>query len=167
MTSDHLHQCCRIVNWILRNKTQWKLDTNNNFHIMVALDRDQIICTWWRHQMETFSPLLAICAGIHRSPVNSPHKGQWRRALMFSLICAWMINGLSEQSWSWWFETPSRPLWRHYNETASTLGCTTLMFTERHGASNHRQLHCLVNSLFWSTKRHIRALQYWPFVWGQ
>ena len=30
--------------------------------------------------------------GIHRSPVNSPHKGQWRVALMFSLICTW-ING--------------------------------------------------------------------------
>ena len=27
--------------------------------------------------------------GIHRSPVNSPHKGQWRGALMFSLIWAW------------------------------------------------------------------------------
>ena len=30
--------------------------------------------------------------GIHRSPVKSPHKGQWRGALVFSLICAW-ING--------------------------------------------------------------------------
>ena len=30
--------------------------------------------------------------GIHRSPVNSPHKGQWRAALIFSLICVW-ING--------------------------------------------------------------------------
>ena len=28
--------------------------------------------------------------GIYRSPVNSPHRGQWRGALMFSLICAWM-----------------------------------------------------------------------------
>ena len=28
--------------------------------------------------------------GIHRSPVNSPHKGQWRGALIFSLICAWI-----------------------------------------------------------------------------
>ena len=45
---------------------------------------------WWRHQMETFSALLAIWAG--NSPVNSPHKGQWRGALIFSLICAW-ING--------------------------------------------------------------------------
>ena len=35
--------------------------------------------------------------GIHRSPVNSPHKGQWRGALMFSLICTringWVNNG--------------------------------------------------------------------------
>ena len=35
--------------------------------------------------------------GIHRSPANSPHKGQWRGALMFSLICAringWVNNG--------------------------------------------------------------------------
>ena len=28
--------------------------------------------------------------GIHRSPVNFPHKGQWRGAFMFSLICAWI-----------------------------------------------------------------------------
>ena len=36
--------------------------------------------------METFSALLAICAG------NSPLKGQWRGALMFYLIYVW-ING--------------------------------------------------------------------------
>ena len=47
---------------------------------------------WWRHEMKTCSTLLALCVGIHRWPVNSPHKGQWRGALMFSLICAW-ING--------------------------------------------------------------------------
>ena len=43
--------------------------------------------------METFSALLAIFEGIHRTPMNSPYEGQWRGALMFSLICAW-INGL-------------------------------------------------------------------------
>ena len=42
--------------------------------------------------METFLALLALCAEIHRSPLNSPHKVQWRGALMFSLICVWM-NG--------------------------------------------------------------------------
>ena len=48
--------------------------------------------SWWRHQTEAFSVLLALCAGNSRSPVNSPHKGQWRWALLFSLICVW-ING--------------------------------------------------------------------------
>ena len=47
---------------------------------------------WWRQEMEAFSALLAIVRGIHRSPVNSPHKGKWRGALMFSLNCAW-TNG--------------------------------------------------------------------------
>ena len=42
--------------------------------------------------MEKFSALLALCAGNSPVPVNSPHKGQWRGALMFSLICVW-ING--------------------------------------------------------------------------
>ena len=47
---------------------------------------------WWRHQMETFFALLALCVG--NSPVTGefPHKGQWRGALIFSLIWAW-ING--------------------------------------------------------------------------
>ena len=36
--------------------------------------------------------VLALCAGNSPVPVNSPHKGQWRGALMFSLICVW-ING--------------------------------------------------------------------------
>ena len=35
---------------------------------------------------------MALCAGNSPVPVNSPHKGQWRGALMFSLICIW-ING--------------------------------------------------------------------------
>ena len=42
----------------------------------------------WKH----FPRYWAFVRGIHRWPVNSPHKGQWRGALMFSLICAW-ING--------------------------------------------------------------------------
>ena len=46
----------------------------------------------WRYQMEIFPALLAIVRGKHRTPVNSPHKGQCRGAVMFSLICPW-ING--------------------------------------------------------------------------
>ena len=48
---------------------------------------------WWCHQMEIFFCVTGLFVrGIHGSTVNSPHKGQWRGALMFSLICAW-ING--------------------------------------------------------------------------
>ena len=43
--------------------------------------------------METFSALLAIHAGNLPVAGEFPHKGQWRGALMFSLIRAW-INGL-------------------------------------------------------------------------
>ena len=39
-----------------------------------------------------FSRYWPFVRGIHWSPVNSPHKGQWRGALISSLICAW-ING--------------------------------------------------------------------------
>ena len=46
----------------------------------------------WRHQKATFSGYWPFVREIHPSPVNSPYKGQWRGALMFSLICAW-ING--------------------------------------------------------------------------
>ena len=42
----------------------------------------------WKH----FPRYWSFVRGIHRSPVNSPHKGQWRGALIFSLICVW-ING--------------------------------------------------------------------------
>ena len=69
----------------------------------------------WKH----FLRYWPFVRGIHRSPVNSPHKGQWRGALMFSLICA-LNKRLSKQWWCWWFETPSCPLWRHCNVNAST-----------------------------------------------
>ena len=42
----------------------------------------------WKH----FPRYCPFVRWIHRSPVNSPHKGQWCGALMFPLICAW-ING--------------------------------------------------------------------------
>ena len=46
----------------------------------------------WKH----FPRYWPFVRGIHRSPVNSPHKGQWRGALMLTLICArikgWVNN---------------------------------------------------------------------------
>ena len=71
----------------------------------------------WKH----FTCYWPFVRGIHRSPVNSPHKGQWREALMFSLIWAW-TNGwaLSKQSLGWWFGTLPRSLWRRCNDCGVT-----------------------------------------------
>ena len=48
----------------------------------------------WKH----FPRYRPFVRGIHQSPVNSPHKGQWRGALMFSLIYA-RINGWVLKHW--------------------------------------------------------------------
>ena len=48
----------------------------------------------WSHddviKWKLFPRYWPFVRGFHRSPVNSPHKGQWRVALMFSLICVWI-----------------------------------------------------------------------------
>ena len=75
--------------------------------------------------METFSALLAICAG------NSPAPGEFpaQRPVMrsFDVFFDLRLNKrLSKQSWGWWFETLSRPLWRHRNgvQTPAPFGQT-------------------------------------------
>ena len=64
--------------WIL-----WLLEDSRS---MAGLGHDDVIK--WKHSPR-YWPFVR---GIHRSPVNSPHKGQWRGVLMFTLICVW-ING--------------------------------------------------------------------------
>ena len=65
----------------------------------------------WKH----FRRYWTFVRGMHRSPVNSPHKVQWRGALIVSLICA-LNKRLSKQSWGRWFGAPSRSSWRHHND---------------------------------------------------
>ena len=70
---------------------------------------------WWRHQMEPFSALLAICAG--NSPVSGEFSAQRPMTRSFDVFFDLRKNKrLSKQSWGWWFETLSRPLWRHCND---------------------------------------------------
>ena len=69
------------------------VDDHGKGPVMGSLD----VFLWWRHQMEPFSALLALCAGNSPVPVNSPHKGQWRGALMFSLICAWINDWVNNR----------------------------------------------------------------------
>ena len=70
--------------------------------------------SWWRHQMKTFSALLAICAG--NSPVPGEFPAQRPVTRSFDVFFDQRLNKrLSKQSWDWWLETLSRPLWRHRN----------------------------------------------------
>ena len=73
----------RMHNGVIWHNISW-----SSLHDRCNGSHDDVIK--WKH----FPRYWPFVRGIHRSPVNSPHKGQWRGALMFSLICvcAW-ING--------------------------------------------------------------------------
>ena len=70
--------------------------------------------SWWRHQTERFSALLAICAGNSPVPGKFPVQRPVTRSfdVFFDLR---LSKRLSKQWRGWWFETHSPPLWRHSN----------------------------------------------------
>ena len=69
---------------------------------------------WWRHQMETFSALLGICAG--NSSVTGEFLAQRPVTRSFDVSFDLYLNKRVSKQWQgWWFETPSCPLWRHCN----------------------------------------------------
>ena len=81
--------------------------------------------SWRRHQMETFSLLLAICEG--NSPVSGEFPTQRSGTRSFDVFFDVGLNiRLRKQSWGWWFETPTRSLWLHCNMCLSCcIRCTT------------------------------------------
>ena len=70
--------------------------------------------------------------GIHRSPVNSPHKGLWCGAVMFSLICAW-INGRANNR-------EAGDLRRHRTHYDVTVICTAMSLFDPADALLHLSL---------------------------
>ena len=92
---------------------------------------------WWRHQMETFSALLALCAG--NSPVSDefPTQRPVTRNLMFYLICVW-ING--------WVSKGEAGDLRHYRAHYDvSVMVLTLLYDFGHGISE-----CIVQMIFHS-----------------
>ena len=101
------------------------------------------ICTWWRHQMETLSALLAICAG--NSPVTGKFPTQRPVTRSFDAFFDLRLNKrLSKQSWGWWFETLPRPFWRHSNDLHQTI-CKCPSTKHRAAFTNDNFAQC-----FWS-----------------
>ena len=81
---------------------------------VISLTQGPQCLSWWRHQMETFSALLALCVGNSPDTVEFPTQ---RPVTRFDVSFDLRLNKrLSKQSWGWRFETPSRPLWRHWNK---------------------------------------------------
>ena len=74
------------------------------------------VTSWWRHQMETFSMLLALCAG--NSSVTGEFPAGRPVTRSFGVFFDVHLNKqLSKQSRRRWYETPSHSLYRHSNVT--------------------------------------------------
>ena len=102
------------------------------------------LCSWWRHQMGTFSALLALGAG------NSPVTGEfpWQRTVTRSFDIFFdlrLSKRLTKQSWGWWLETLSFSLRRHFNA---------------YEMSRMREVFCIFFLLNCSQQFHFHAVLY-------
>ena len=100
--------------------------------------------------METFSALLALCAG--NSPVTGEFPSQRSVTRMFDVFFDFRLNKRSsKQSRHRWFETPTHSLWRHCNDTTVhpyNMGChicITLNAPEIRNTCNYNRHH----DFFW------------------
>ena len=93
-----------------------------------SLSPYDLLNTWWRHQMGTFSALMVLCAGDSLE-FTAQRPGTRCFDLFFDLH---LNKRLIKQSWGWWFETPSCPLWRHCNEPPHINICIDRMCSSYH-----------------------------------
>ena len=108
--------------------------------------------SWWRHQMETFSALLAFCAG--NSPVPGEFPTQRPVTQSFDVFFDPRVNKrLSKQPWGWWFETLSCPLWRHRDV------CTLLYSTSAVGLALKVSTHWNKNVVILTKFSSLAALE--------
>ena len=102
--------------------------------------------SWWRHQMGTFSALLALCAG--NSPVTGELPAQRPVTPSFDLFFDVRLNKrLSIQSWGGWFETPSRSLWHHCNAYPNECRSLVCIGQICYHPNLHRTRPCIKQSL--------------------
>ena len=132
---------------------------------------------WWRHQMEIFSASLALCVG--NSPVIGEFPAHRPVTRSFDVFFDLRLNKrLNKQSWGWWSETSSCPLWRHCNVLVKT---TTQLYDLPHAMAKVKS--CLLkqkkkdfifihNNYKWAHKlwldnfhiNHMRDMDHW--LWG-
>ena len=111
---------------ITRYWTQYERKNTKNFsdyeltkapHTSPLRASEGVSFPWWRHQMETFSALLALCAG--NSPVTGEFPAQSPVTRSFDVFFDLRLNKRLSRSKQWWglrFQTLSHPLWRQCND---------------------------------------------------
>ena len=99
----------------------WRITNGHSVMATVKFVRAHNGCrSWWRHQMETFSALLAISVGNSTVPGEFPTQRPVTRS--FDVFLNLRLNKrLSKQSRGCWLETLSRPLWRHRNVVGENM----------------------------------------------
>ena len=119
MTSCYLNQCSPYtLTHIWGTRGRWVRNNLASVGAQWQNNASKFRFTWWRHQMETYSALLAICAGKSQVPSEFPTQRPVTRS--FDVFFDLHLNKqLSKQWWGWWFQTPPRPLWRHSNDLIS------------------------------------------------
>ena len=110
----HLCAKCSIVGYgkgVFWDLLHWSVEPQRTQTMCIILE---IHSTWWRHQMKTFSALLVLCPGnsLVTGEFPSQRPVTWSFGVFFDLR---LNKRLNKHSWSWWFATPSRSLWRHCN----------------------------------------------------
>ena len=112
--SHYLNWCSFIISKVFWYHAKVNLTTHIYIWHYVKLARSMMTSLIkWKH----FPLYWPFVWGIHQSPVNSPHEGQWCETLMFSLICPW-TNG-------WVNNRDAGDLRRHhdhYDVTVMTCG---------------------------------------------
>ena len=104
----------------MTNHFEFYYRTDHSYKKGLFSQAESMHTPWWRHQMETFSALLAICGGNSPVPDEFPTQRPVTRGFdVFFGLC--LNKRLSKQWWGWWFETLSHTLWRHRNAVATSV----------------------------------------------
>ena len=135
-STDLANNCKRVnaPNWEVKEQNSGKphgwcaalvhqqhiVDSKTNTDDFYACKSSTFQLTWWRHQMETFSALLALCAGNSLVTGEFPTERPVTRS--FGVLFELRLNKrLSKQSLGWWFEMPSCSSCRHCNDPSIPL----------------------------------------------
>ena len=127
-----------IIWWSLEHVIYSLMHSSQNLSLS---SHDDVIK--WKH----FPCYWPFVQGIHRSPVNSLHKGQWHGALMFSFICAW-ING-------WVNDREAGDLRRHHDHYDVIV---MIFIVKQHSDEQNNGVFAMHHNLWLAESSHKPAL---------